>query len=126
MSTEHDAAFGCELWTGKLDRNGYGYHGRTRAHIAAWEAEYGPVPEGFELDHLCRRRNCCALHHLEPVTRAENEMRKGWGYRVRRQTCSRGHDMKLQGVLTPEGGKVCRQCNREAMKQGPGVHGQGG
>lgn len=35
--------------------------------------------------------------------------------RARRTTCPKGHDLKLHGVVTPEGGKVCRQCNREAL-----------
>lgn len=114
MSTERDLVFGCLLATGRLDREGYAFHGRTRAHIAAWTAARGAVPDGLELDHLCRRRNCTALHHLEPVTRSENEMRKSAGYRMRRARCPRGHDLQRQRVLTPEGGIVCRRCNAEA------------
>ena len=34
------------------------------------------MPEGLELDHLCRRRHCVADHHLELVTR-EGEGEKG-------------------------------------------------
>lgn len=34
------------------------------------------MPEGLELDHLCRVRCCCNPSHLEPVTRAEN-IRRG-------------------------------------------------
>lgn len=114
MTVEVDPVFGCHLAQGRKDRDGYAYHGRSRAHIAAWEAEFGPVPEGFELDHMCRRRACVALHHLEAVTRTENERRKSWAYRARRALCPKGHDLKLNGVVTPEVGKVCRVCNKEA------------
>lgn len=114
MSTERDPIFGCELATGRKDDDGYAFHGRTRAHIAAWEAANGRVPDGLELDHLCRRRACKALHHLEPVTRSENELRKSWPYRARRKLCPRGHQLAIHGIVTPEGGRVCRQCNRDA------------
>jgi hypothetical protein len=114
VSTERDPVFGCELATGRLDRDGYAFHGRTRAHIAAWERANGPVPPGKELDHLCRRRHCVAVHHLEPVDRRENERRKDWTYRVKRTRCPRGHDMGLHHQVTPERGVVCRMCNRDA------------
>jgi HNH endonuclease len=114
VSTERDPIFGCALWTGRLDADGYGFHGRSRAHIVTWERANGPVPEGKELDHLCRRRHCVALHHLEAVTRAENERRKSWAYRAKRTRCPRGHTMSLHHQVTPERGIVCRMCNREA------------
>jgi hypothetical protein len=115
VSAERDPIFGCELATGRLDRDGYAFHGRTRAHIAAWTDKHGPIAPGLELDHLCRRRHCRALHHLEPITRSENELRKSWAYRARRKLCPRGHELLLTRVVTPEGGIVCRTCNREAL-----------
>ena len=114
MSTERDPVFGCELWTGPRDRDGYGRDGRRLAHIAAYEREYGAIPDDHVLDHLCRRRHCVALHHLEPVKQSENELRKSWGRRARRTHCPRGHELATNAVVTPEGGRVCRACNREA------------
>lgn len=108
--------FGCELVL-QVDRDGYGRVGRQLAHVAAWVAANGPVPDGHVLDHACRRRNCRALHHLEPVTQSENEKRKSWKYRVRRQRCARGHDLSIHRAITPEGGVVCRACNREAKER---------
>jgi hypothetical protein len=88
--------------------------GRTKAHIAAWVEAMGPVPEGYELDHTCRNRRCCALHHLEPVTRSENEKRKSWQYRLKRKQCKWGHDLSVNRIVTKFGGITCRACNREA------------
>src|SRR5262245_29436779 len=68
----------CWLWL--LSRTGgYGafWHQGTmqRAHIYAWTLEHGPVPEGFELDHLCRVKHCVRAEHLEVVTHRENVRR---------------------------------------------------
>lgn len=107
--------YGCVLVTSRLDRDGYAYHGSSRAHIVAWVAAHGgPVPEGMVLDHMCRRRNCRALIHLEPVTQSENELRKRWAYRIKRKVCSSGHDLTLHRQVTPEGGIVCRRCSQGA------------
>ena len=114
MSHELDETFGCHLATGRRDRDGYAFHGSTRAHIVAWTRLHGVVPDGLVLDHLCRRRHCCAPHHLEPVTQSENERRKQWKHRARRTTCPKGHPLSSNGIVTPEGGRVCRQCNRDA------------
>lgn len=113
MSTERDPVFGCVLWTGRKDKDGYGYHGRSRAHIVAFEAVNGPVPDGLVVDHGCRRRACCFEPHLEAVTKSENERRKSWKYRAKRTKCKRGHDMTT-AMVSPEGGRICRTCNQEA------------
>ena len=78
---KQDPETGCLAWQGLLGLTG-GY-GRISVanrdvyvHRAAWELENGPVPEGFELDHLCRNRACVNLEHLEPVTHRENVVRR--------------------------------------------------
>lgn len=69
----------CWLWTARMNRNGYGracLNGKEPvAHRAVYECLVGPIPEGLILDHLCRRRNCVAPLHLEPVTHQENTLR---------------------------------------------------
>jgi hypothetical protein len=57
---------------------GYRQNGRPKirySHIIMWEHENGPVPKGFELDHLCMIKNCVNPEHLEPVSHAENMRR---------------------------------------------------
>ncbi len=69
----------CWIWTATTDDGGYGQFndgGNTRlAHVVAWEEINGKVPNGFELDHLCRNHPCVRHDHLEPVTHAENVRR---------------------------------------------------
>lgn len=111
MSFVRDPVYGCELWC-YVDRDGYGRIGARLAHVVAWEAANGPVPEGKTLDHLCRRRACRRLEHLEPASKLEQERRKSWRYRAKRATCPAGHDLGLERMVTPEGGVVCRRCSR--------------
>lgn len=107
-----DRLYGCWLWTGRRDRDGYGrLPGGRLAHVAAYEAARGPVPAKLTLDHLCRRRHCCRPEHLEPVSRSEQERRKRWRYRVRLTHCPRGHSLATS-LRTPEGGRVCRVCSK--------------
>ncbi len=111
-------AFGCDLVTHRLDKDGYAFHGKSRAHIVAWIEVNGPLPmhEGkpMQVDHMCRRKNCRAVHHLEPVTPRENQLRKVWSYRCKRKLCPKGHSMADAVVTLPEMGRVCRRCNSEA------------
>lgn len=77
--------YGCWIWKGYLQPNGYGkaFDGKKvrMAHVVVWEAANGPVPDGLDLDHLCRNRACVRPDHLEPVTRAVN-LRRGAGSKL--------------------------------------------
>lgn len=84
---ELDAETGCWRWKGTLTDRGYGtYKYRNpspgaprqiavKAHRVIYERLIGPIPEGLELDHLCRNRPCVNPAHLEPVTHRENTRR---------------------------------------------------
>lgn len=69
----------CWWWTGNLDGKGYGRvtidKEQKRAHRWVWEHLVGPIPDGLEMDHLCRNILCVNPDHLEPVTKSENQVR---------------------------------------------------
>src|SRR5258706_13485898 len=72
---------GCLLWAGAVDRYGYGKIGdgsrMLKVHRVAYELFAGAIPDGMDLDHLCRLRHCANVAHLEPVTRRQNTLRGG-------------------------------------------------
>lgn len=70
----------CWLWTGATGNAGYPvFRGEGGVNVPAYRFAYeelvGPIPEGLELDHLCRTPLCVRPDHLEPVTHAENMAR---------------------------------------------------
>jgi hypothetical protein len=72
---------GCMLWTGAVSGAGYGIMrvaGRMQyVHRLVHEKFLGPIPEGYQIDHLCRVRRCVCPAHLEAVPQAEN-IRRDW------------------------------------------------
>ena len=121
---------GCWIWIGALSKNGYGnVHTRPRnvvAHRAVYQAMRGAIPEGLDLDHLCRVRCCVNPAHLEPVNRTTNLERGGVLSRLRARAikmhtqthCKRGHEMTPENSYTYPDGKhrQCRACMREHQR----------
>lgn len=124
---------GCWEWQNALT-NGYGTFAPKRfailpAHRVAYELIVGPIPEGLELDHLCKNPRCVNPNHLEPVTHAENCRRgDGFGGRNFRKThCKNGHPLDGPNLyLTTTGKRQCRACRAEQAKafreRNPGYH----
>lgn len=98
-------------------RLGIGIDGSKYVHRVAYEVYIGPVPDGLEVDHLCRNRACYNPAHLEPVSRLENMRRSSQPNMVTNQTgiCQRGHNMAEDWCWTNRklGTKACRQCRNQ-------------
>jgi hypothetical protein len=69
----------CWIWQLHLTKSGYGLLRREGKNRSApryyYEASKGPIPEGYEPDHLCRVRACVNPDHLEAVPSHENVRR---------------------------------------------------
>lgn len=122
---------GCWLWLGHTGTQGYGVAytrpaGKNKAHSAhrvVYEYLVGPIPEGLQLDHLCRVRNCVNPDHLEPVTNRENTIR-GIAAEVNARryaemaACNNGHPRSPENVrLTEHGHRECRACSRATWRR---------
>ncbi len=116
---------GCWLWEGAVDpRTGYARitieTGRVEnAHRSSYQLHVGPVPDGLQLDHLCRVRSCVNPDHLEPVTCAET-LRRGAGpvktkaLKAAQTHCKRGHLLSGDNVTHDKGNsaRICIECRR--------------
>lgn len=114
---------GCVLWTGAVNRGGYGRitvdHVSRSVHRVMYELLAGPIPDGLDLDHLCRTRNCANVAHLEPVTRRENVLRGTsiQAVNARKDRCDQGHLFNSANTYWYRGMRLCRPCNRDAVRR---------
>lgn len=113
----------CWPWNAYRNQDGYGYYFANRfmaAHRIAYMLTVGPIPDGLQLDHLCRNRACCNPAHLEPVTARENCLR-GETVAARNAAkthCSNGHPYAGDNLITKRHGRACRICKNLSDKFG--------
>lgn len=93
---------GCWLWTGGIDRKGYGMssrklYGEASAHRLLWSIHRGPIPDGLNVLHRCDTPPCVNPDHLFLGTHKDN---------------ATDRDRKGRGVPPP---RVQRKREREAL-----------
>ncbi len=132
----------CWIWVGNVNPAGYGQMRvkqdgeffTASTHRLTYAQLRGFVPEGLQLDHLCRFRACCNPDHLEPVTCRENLLRGETraAANAAKEFCVHGHKFEGYNVAIDEKGhRKCRTCAREkraawrrarGMPTGPNQH----
>lgn len=123
QKVKENSETGCWEWQGALS-NGYGAighgtrdkHTMYQAHRWAYEYVVAKIPEGLQIDHLCRNRRCVNPAHLEPVTIRENLRRgNGWaGLHARKTHCPAGHPLEgdnLSQHHLKHGQRKCLACH---------------
>lgn len=99
IATKHEAGYGQIAVKGRL----------WRSHILSYTWEKGSIPDGFQIDHLCRTRECVRPDHLEAVTPAIN-VQRGICASSEKEGCPKGH---LYDIVDSAGRRRCRICVRE-------------
>lgn len=115
---------GCWLWTGPLDRDGYGtfYFRRKgrRAHRVGWYMTRGDIPSGLVVNHVCGNRHCVNAQHLELVTVRENALkdsRSVGAINARKTHCKHGHPFDRTMTVKGRIQRVCSVCEREKHRR---------
>jgi hypothetical protein len=118
----------CILWTGVLNDQGYGRRGARLAHRVAWEEQYGPIPAGLTIDHMCHdpkvcklgrecpHRRCVNVEHMALVTGSGNASRGDRHFR-NLTTCPQGHPYSGDNLLASAGARHCRTCRRAQLRE---------
>ena len=115
---------GCWLWGKHINADGYGKIRFEKiaylAHRLSYQVHIGPIPDGMQLDHLCRVRSCVNPAHLEPVTCAEN-LHRGEHSNMkayREDVCPLGHVLSGDN-LSPrtDGRRKCKTCVNARARQ---------
>lgn len=99
------------------DRNGYAVvkiDGKNwYAHRYQYEKHNGPVPEGMEVRHLCKKqRDCINPNHLTVGTHAQNmaDIREH-----KKSLCSVGHELNRQNSYWFAGTLICKICKAQKL-----------
>ena len=116
---DHDANTFCWNWTACKDKDGYGVFGfrgkNVRAHRFAYEYWNKQIPQGLQIDHLCRNRKCVNPTHLETVTLGEN-VRRSPSFNRQKTHCPYGHEYTSENTRIHHGTRECRTCENKRSR----------
>ena len=111
----------CIEWHGPRSPNGYGRVSTKYAHRIIYEECFGEIPDGLQIDHLCRNRGCVNPAHMEAVTQRENILRgeSTAALNSRKTHCKNGHqfDSKNTAIRRSNGSRVCIECRRIGLRR---------
>lgn len=114
---------GCLIWVRSKNSRGYGLigvNGRVElVHRMAHEVWIGPIPAGYQVDHVlangCLSRLCIEPNHLEAVTQLENMRRTP---QAQKTHCLRDHPLSGSNVhYNRNGHRSCITCRDEANQR---------
>ncbi len=109
----------CHVYRGSKDTCGYGsvcISGRMMSvHRYVWSQEFGPIPPGMMIDHMCRNRACCNTDHLRLVTPKQNSTENI--VRIQKTHCPQGHPYDQTNTYRHGSRRHCRKCRKEQQNK---------
>lgn len=86
---------------------------KVYAHRWIYEQTVGSIPDGYEVDHLCKVGMCVNPDHLEAVPPAENRRRE------RLSVCKNGHTQADDVRQYDAQGRArgCKICKRDVARE---------
>lgn len=107
----------CWSWSGYVGKSGYVqffFNGKLGlAHRFSYMLHYGPIPDGEDIDHICRNRSCTNPAHLRVLSHRENVLCGNTrpAKHAAQTHCLRGHPFTPENTyLNPRGERQCRKC----------------
>lgn len=121
----------CWTWTGARNHLGYGQiwvsdeKRVVMAHIFSVWMSGRLIPDGWDVDHLCRNPPCVNPDHLEPVPHAENMRRAPWTavqFQASKTHCPQGHpyspeNTKMKRNSSGTLSRLCKECRLENQRR---------
>lgn len=111
---------GCVISTYSTGSHGYSQIGwqvdgakfMRLGHRVAYEAVYGPIPDGMTVDHICRNRRCINWLHLRLLSNRVNATLNGNALKTH---CKHGHEYTKENTDLRRHGngrlhRYCRAC----------------
>lgn len=106
----------CWPWPGAKTGDGYGNDEGRPAHRVTYETFRGPIPDGFDLHHLCGNRACVNPWHLTALghsVHASLDSANG-----RKEFCTQQHPFDDENTyVDPKGHRHCRTCRRDVNRR---------
>lgn len=114
---------GCWEWQGTVTSSGYAKSAGVFVHRLMYESHVAPIPDGYEVDHLCRNTSCVNPAHLEAVTPKVNKLRSTspWANNARKTHCDNGHAFTPDNIYVWQNRRHCKTCKRERQNAARGL-----
>lgn len=110
----------CLLWSGPLDKDGYGsfYFRRAnrRAQRVSWFMHHGDVEAEMVVSPFCGNRNCVNHQHLRVVSKSDHPMNGGSSIcyvNSQKTHCPKGHTYDREY----SGQRYCSICDAEKKRR---------
>jgi len=110
---------GCWLWTGFIHPTGYVYFwykgSCVKGHRYVYELYEGPIPNGYDVHHICEVKICVNPSHLEALPRKEHAkqhsvMYSETSWQIKKTHCPQGHEYTPENTYLRYNKRYCSKC----------------